>query len=66
MWKIYTFHRHGSRRPWRPIFTSDNADEAKERYSRELARLKRGHLFLVHDGRIIRHANAARFRVIKL
>jgi hypothetical protein len=57
MWKLYRFNRaHGSRRPWRPVRVTDNAVLARERFAQEWAALRRGHVFLICDGKVLRHA----------
>jgi hypothetical protein len=67
MWRVYRFERaQGSRRPWRPVYATDNAALARERFAREWAALRRGHVLLTCDGKVIRHARAARLRVVRL
>jgi hypothetical protein len=67
MWKVFGFDReHGSRRPWRPVLETNNATLACERFAREWATLRRGHAFLVRDGKVIRHARGRpRLRLVK-
>jgi hypothetical protein len=41
-----------------------DAARARERLAREWAALRRGHVFLSCDGKVIRQARAARLRVV--
>jgi hypothetical protein len=63
MWKVYRFDReHGCRRPWRPVLETDVAALACERFAREWASLRRGHVFLICNGTVVRHAAATWLR----
>jgi hypothetical protein len=66
MWKVYRFDRsHGSWRPSRPVYVTANAGLARERFARELAAARRGHVFLTYYGRLVRHVQARRFGLVK-
>jgi hypothetical protein len=46
------------------VYATDNATLAREHFAREWAALRRGHVFLTCDGKVIRHGRAAQLRVV--